>query len=135
MPGRGDPQRAYMAAIARAPTAPLSPTSTGGRIHVITWNRRRFDPAAVSIGLVPPRLRVHDLRHTAAALSIRSGANVKAVQRQLGHKSATMTLHRYGHLFPDELDALGAALDGLRPADDPRTVGGARTSTDGVRSL
>jgi hypothetical protein len=30
---------------------------------------------------------------------------VKLVQRQLGHLTATMTLDRYGHLFPDELDA------------------------------
>jgi integrase len=39
---------------------------------------------------------------------------VKLVQRQLGHLTATMTLDRYGHLFPDDLDALSSALDGLR---------------------
>jgi integrase len=75
---------------------------------------------------VPPKLRVHDLRHTAAALQIASGAGVKLVQRQLGHLTATMTLDRYGHLFPDELDALSNALDGLRrrtPADSVRTPG------------
>jgi integrase len=35
---------------------------------------------------------------------IASGANVKTVQSQLGHKTATMTLDQYGHLFPDDLD-------------------------------
>ncbi|WP_416779306.1 tyrosine-type recombinase/integrase [Microbacterium lacticum] len=35
-----------------------------------------------------PRLTPHDLRHTAASLAISSGANVKAVQRMLGHASA-----------------------------------------------
>ncbi len=35
---------------------------------------------------------------------IASGANVKTVQAQLGHKTATMTLDLYGHLFPDDLD-------------------------------
>jgi hypothetical protein len=52
------------------------------------------------------RLRIHDLRHTAASLLIASGANVKAVQSQLGHKSATTTLDRYGHLIPENLDRL-----------------------------
>ena len=75
---------------------------------------------------MPPKLRVHDLRHAAASLQIASGAGVKLVQRQLGHLAATMTLDRYGHLFPDELDALSNALDGLRTrtlADSVRTPG------------
>ena len=50
-----------------------------------------------------PRVTVHELRHTAASLMIASGANVKTVQAQLGHKTATMTLDQYGHLFPDDL--------------------------------
>jgi len=29
----------------------------------------------------------------------------------LGHKSATMTLDLYGHLFPDRLDEVADALD------------------------
>ena len=36
-----------------------------------------------------------------------------------------MTLDRYAHLFPDELDALSNALDGLKalnPADSLRTA-------------
>jgi hypothetical protein len=45
---------------------------------------------------------------------IASGAGVKIVQQQLGHASATLTLDRYAHLFPDELDALSSALDGLK---------------------
>ena len=31
----------------------------------------------MSAGLVPPKLRVHDLRHTAASLMVASGAGVK----------------------------------------------------------
>ncbi|MFJ2977664.1 tyrosine-type recombinase/integrase [Curtobacterium sp. NPDC087082] len=44
---------------------------------------------------VPPAMPIvtpHDLRHTAASLAISAGANVKAVQRMLGHSSAAMTL-------------------------------------------
>jgi integrase len=39
--------------------------------------------------------------HTAASLAIASGADVKVMQQMLGHKSATMTLDQYGHLFGD----------------------------------
>jgi integrase len=60
-----------------------------------------------------PRVTPHDLRHTAASLAISSGANVKAVQRMLGHKSAAMTLDTYSGLFPDDLDAVASALDHL----------------------
>jgi integrase len=49
-------------------------------------------------------MTIHDLRHTAATLMVQAGANVKAVQRQLGHKDATTTLNTYADLFDDELD-------------------------------
>lgn len=48
---------------------------------------------------------------TAASLMIASGANVKTVQAQLGHKTATMTLDQYGHLFPDDLDDIAIKMD------------------------
>lgn len=51
-----------------------------------------------------PRVTPHDLRHTAASLAISSGANAKAVQRMLGHKSAAMTLDVHADLFEDDLD-------------------------------
>lgn len=47
-----------------------------------------------------PAITPHDLRHTCASLAISAGANVKVLQRLLGHKTATLTLDRYGHLFP-----------------------------------
>ena len=50
-----------------------------------------------------PKLTVHDLRHTAASLAVSAGANVKAVQRMLGHASAAMTLDVYADLFDDDL--------------------------------
>jgi integrase len=64
--------------------------------------------------LLPEELRLYDLRHTAASLMIRQGASVKAVQRQLGHATASITLDTYGHLFPDELDALAGRLEDAR---------------------
>ena len=58
-------------------------------------------------------MTVHDLRHTAASLMVQSGANVKTVQRQLGHKSAAMTLDVYADLFDTDLDELSEAMSDL----------------------
>lgn len=69
--------------------------------------------ASVQIGLGArdfPRLTPHDLRHTAASLAVSAGANVKAIQRMLGHASAAMTLDTYADLFDDDLDAVAIAL-------------------------
>ena len=57
-------------------------------------------------GLTP-----HEMRHTAASLAISAGANVKAVQRMLGHASAAVTLGVYSDLFDSDLDTVSAALD------------------------
>lgn len=62
------------------------------------------------------RATPHDLRHTAASLAISAGANVKAVQRMLGHASAAMTLDTYADLFDDDLDDVAVALDQARRA-------------------
>lgn len=70
--------------------------------------------AAQSADKAFDRVTPHDLRHTAASLAISAGANVKAVQRMLGHASAAMTLDTYADLFDDDLDAVGAALDQAR---------------------
>lgn len=58
-----------------------------------------------------PRITPHDLRHTAASLAISAGANVKAVQRMLGHASAVMTLDTYADLFEDDLGSVAEVLD------------------------
>jgi len=57
-----------------------------------------------------PRVTPHDLRHTAASLAISAGANVKAVQKMLGHASAAMTLDTYADLFDDDLEAVATRM-------------------------
>jgi len=59
------------------------------------------------------RMTIHDLRHTAASLMVKSGANVKAIQRQLGHTSAAMTLDVYADLFDEDLDSVGESMNEL----------------------
>lgn len=58
-----------------------------------------------------PRITPHDLRHTAASLAVSAGANVKAVQKMLGHKSAAMTLDTYADLFDKDAEAVADAHD------------------------
>jgi integrase len=77
--------------------------------------RRAFDEGCAEVGiegLVP-----HGLRHTTASLAISAGANVKVVQRILGHATAAMTLDLYGHLLNDDLlgvaEALGMVIDSV----------------------
>ena len=43
-------------------------------------------------------IRFHDLRHTFATVSLRSGVNVKALSHNLGHYSAGFTLDTYTHV-------------------------------------
>lgn len=60
-----------------------------------------------------PRITPHDLRHSAASVTVSAGANVKAVQRTLGHSSAAMTLDVYADFFDEDLDAVADALDAV----------------------
>jgi integrase len=90
-------------------------SSRGMPLRHRNFYERCFKPAVKRAGL-PDAVRFHDLRHTCASLLIAKGASVKAVQKQLGHKSAMVTLDTHGHLFPDELDRLAAALDAIYSA-------------------
>ncbi|MDR1387927.1 MAG: site-specific integrase [Propionibacteriaceae bacterium] len=90
----------------------------GGVPRSRTLQRSALTAAAKAIGA--PGLTPHELRHTAASLAIASGADVKVVQRMLGHKSATMTLDLYGHLFPDRLDQVADAMTAARELEMTR---------------
>lgn len=57
------------------------------------------------------KCRFHDLRHTSVALAIASGAHPKAIQVRMGHSTITVTLDRYGHLFPELDEAIAVAFD------------------------
>jgi integrase len=58
--------------------------------------------------------RIHDLRHTAVALAVAAGAHPKSIQMRMGHASISVTLDRYGHLFPEQDEQIAAELDSLR---------------------
>jgi integrase len=76
-----------------------------------------------------PAITPHDLRHTAASLAVSAGANVKAVQRMLGHAEASMTLDTYADLFDADLDEVADRLDtAIRYAAYPLRTGESKTA-------
>ncbi|MGZ4555716.1 MAG: tyrosine-type recombinase/integrase [Mycobacteriaceae bacterium] len=87
----------------------------GGPFHERVWG-----PACAKAGVMDPRPRIHDLRHTHASWLIEQGASLEQVQDQLGHESLLTTRKVYGHLQPAmraRLQAAAtAALDWTEPA-------------------
>lgn len=49
-----------------------------------------------------------------AVCSVNAGANVKVLQRMLGHAQASMTLDTYADLFDTDLDNVSEALNRAR---------------------
>lgn len=92
-----------------------------------------------------PRLRFHDLRHTAASLLIRQGVHAKLVSDRLGHADVAFTLRVYTHLYDDQRREAALPLDQLLQVERPGegTLGAAQgvrpesaeASTDVRKSL
>lgn len=59
---------------------------------------QNFKRIAKNLG--KPDLRFHDLRHTYAVNSLRAGDDIKTVQENLGHATASFTLSTYAHATP-----------------------------------
>lgn len=92
----------------------------GGVLRLNTWRERTWNACMDALRHVDdqgvphrdfPDATPHDLRHTAASLAVQAGANVKALQIMLGHKSATLTLDTYAELFPEDLEQVSKKLD------------------------
>ncbi len=82
-------------------------------VQKATTMQRAQELATTGAATTPvfPTITPHDLRHTAASLAVSSGANIKAVQRMLGHAKASMTLDVYADLFDEDLDVVADRLD------------------------
>lgn len=67
----------------------------GGHLmpHTICHNFKRI---VTDMGL--PTVRFHDLRHSYAVAAIKTGDDIKTVQGNLGHATASFTLDVYGHV-------------------------------------
>ncbi|MGB8345096.1 MAG: tyrosine-type recombinase/integrase [Ktedonobacteraceae bacterium] len=66
----------------------------------------RFHRLFDELGL--PRIRFHDLRHSAATILLSIGIHPKVVQELLGHSQIGMTLDIYSHVLPSlQKEAMG----------------------------
>lgn len=72
---------------------------TNGKAHTRGTISRTLSKVGSAIG--KPDLHPHDLRHSYAIAALRSGASVKTVQHNLGHKSSEMTLDVYAAYTED----------------------------------
>ena len=82
-----------------------------------------FRVAVDAAGL--PRIRLHDMRHTAASLALAMGIHPKVVSARLGHSSIAITLDTYSHVIPglqeDAAARLGEIVDIDTRGPDERT--------------
>lgn len=89
-------------------TGPMGAALSVQRFRTRAWRGglARATAADPSFPYVTP----HDLRHSAVSLAVAAGANVKVIQRMVGHDRATTTLDTYADLFGSDLDAVAAAM-------------------------
>jgi integrase len=83
----------------RADGTPFA-TSTVSLRATNAWKQANLNP-----------ITLHECRHTFASLMIAAGVNPKALQTFIGHSSITVTLDRYGHLFPGSEGEAAVLLD------------------------
>ena len=68
-----------------------------------------FKKIVTSIGL--PNARLHDLRHSYAVAALQAGDDIKTVQGNLGHHTASFTLDVYGHVTDQMKDASAQRME------------------------
>ena len=91
--------------------SPVFCDSNGGWLRRSNVARRSFHPLLKRAKL--PRIRFHDLRHTAATLLLLQGVHPKIVSERLGHASIEITLNTYSHVLPSMQKAAAEKLDQL----------------------
>jgi integrase len=70
----------------------------GGPVDAGNLRNRSFSPLLQRAAL--PKIRFHDLRHTAATLMLSRGIHPKVVSEMLGHSQIAITLDLYSHVTP-----------------------------------
>lgn len=86
-------------------------TQTGTLVNPTNLTKRSFKPLLERAGL--PRVRFHDLRHTAATLLLMQGVHPKYVQELLGHATIAITLDTYSHVLPSMGDQAARAMEAV----------------------
>ena len=75
------------------------------------FRQRSFSRLLEKAGL--PRMRFHDLRHTAATLLMTQGVPIKVASEMLGHADIGITLRTYSHVLPGMQQQATEAMDRL----------------------
>ena len=83
----------------------------GGPIRESRFVQDHFKPLLRSAEL--PAIRLYDLRHTAATISLIAGVSPKVISEQLGHASVAFTLDVYSHVLPHMQDAAAEKVQAL----------------------
>jgi integrase len=83
----------------------------GGPIREPRFVQCHFKPLLESAAL--PAIRLYDLRHTAATISLAAGVSPKVISEQLGHASVAFTLDVYSHVLPHMQDAAAEKVQAL----------------------
>lgn len=86
-------------------------TPIGTPLDLNNVRKKDFYPLLEAAGL--PRIRLYDLRHSAATLRLLNGDHPKVVQDMLGHASITLTMDTYSHVLPEMQEESAARLDAL----------------------
>ena len=60
-----------------------------------------------------PRVRFHDLRHTAATLLLAQGVDPRTIMDTLGHSQISLTLNTYSHVLPALQIEAAAKVDAI----------------------
>jgi integrase len=87
------------------------PNNIGTHMDDGNLRRRSFQPLIERAEV--PRVRFHDLRHTAATLLMIQGVHPRVVQEMLGHSSVNVTLDTYSHVSEDLQRDAAAKMDAL----------------------
>jgi integrase len=60
-----------------------------------------------------PHATVHSFRHSYASMMVASGASIIALSKAMGHEDAFLTLNRYSHLYPQDIENALARVNQL----------------------
>ena len=85
-------------------------TSSGQPINS-DYLAKHFRSILDSAGL--PRIRLYDLRHSAATIVLAAGVSPKVVSEQVGHASTAFTLDAYAHVLPHMQDEAAARVEAM----------------------
>lgn len=93
-------------------------TGVGTPLNPSNVRNRSFHAILERAGL--PRIRFHDLRHSAATMMLSQGVPPRVLQDVLGHSDIRMTLGTYSHVLLEQKKAAAQAVDRLLAAADTK---------------